>query len=98
MLVIRRRVGETLLIGPDVEIEVLESGSSQVKLGIRAPRSVGVVRKEIRVVGDQNHAAARAIPKTIQKPRSQSDKPRVRSTGKGFPGAQSKERNSGICN
>jgi carbon storage regulator len=62
MLVIRRRVGETLLIGDDVEIEILESGGSQVKLGIRAPRSVGVVRKEIRVVGDQNQAAARSIP------------------------------------
>jgi len=62
MLVIRRRVGETLLIGDDVEVEVLESGGSQVKLGIRAPRSIGVVRKEIRVVGDQNHAAAQPIP------------------------------------
>lgn len=61
MLVIRRRVGETLLIGDEVEVEVLESGGSQVKLGIRAPRSVGVVRKEIRVVGDQNQAAARVI-------------------------------------
>lgn len=61
MLVIRRRVGETLLIGDEVEVEVLESGGSQVKLGIRAPRSVGVVRKEIRVVGEQNQAAARPI-------------------------------------
>jgi carbon storage regulator len=61
MLVIRRRVGESLLIGDEVEIEVLDSGSSQVKLGIRAPRSVGVVRKEIRTVGDQNRAAARAL-------------------------------------
>lgn len=61
MLVIRRRVGETLLIGDEVEVEVLESGGTQVKLGIRAPRSVGVVRKEIRVVGEQNQAAARPI-------------------------------------
>ena len=62
MLVIKRRVGETLVIGADIEVEVLESGSSQVKLGIRAPRSVGVVRKEIRTVGEQNHAAAQPIP------------------------------------
>ena len=61
MLVIRRRVGETLLIGDDVEVEVLESGGTQVKLGIRAPRSIGVVRKEIRVVGEQNQVAARPI-------------------------------------
>jgi carbon storage regulator len=62
MLVIRRRVGETLLIGKEIEVEILESGSSQVKLGIRAPRSIGVVRKEIRMVGEQNQAAAQAIP------------------------------------
>ncbi len=67
MLVIRRRVGETLVIGNDIEIEVLDSGGSQVKLGIRAPRSVGVVRKEIRVVGDQNREAARPIPDQLLK-------------------------------
>ena len=61
MLVIRRRVGETLLIGDQIEVEVLESSSSQVKLGIRAPRSIGVVRKEIRMVGEQNRAAAQPI-------------------------------------
>jgi carbon storage regulator len=61
MLVIRRRVGESLLIGDDIEVEILDSGSSQVKLGIRAPRSVGVLRKEIRIVRDQNRAAARAL-------------------------------------
>jgi carbon storage regulator len=61
MLVIRRRVGESLLIGDDIEVEILDSGSSQVKLGIRAPRSVGVRRKEIRIVRDQNRAAARAL-------------------------------------
>ncbi len=62
MLVIRRRVGETVLIGTDIEVEILECGGSQVKLGIRAPRVVGVVRKEIRMVGEQNQAAARPIP------------------------------------
>jgi carbon storage regulator len=61
MLVIRRRVGETLVIGSDIEVEVLESGGSQVKLGIRAPREIGVVRKEIRTVGAQNLAAAQLL-------------------------------------
>lgn len=67
MLVIRRRVGETLVIGSDIEVEVLESGSSQVKLGIRAPRSVGVVRKEIRIVSEQNREAAQPIPNQLLK-------------------------------
>ncbi len=59
MLVIRRRAGETLLIGDDIEIEILEMGSSQVKLGIRAPKNVVVLRKEIQITGQQNLAAAK---------------------------------------
>ena len=61
MLVIRRRPGESLVIGDDVEIEILESSPSQVKLGIRAPKSVVVLRKEIQVVGQQNHTASLEI-------------------------------------
>ena len=40
MLVIRRRSGESLLVGDNVEIEILEVSGGQVKLGIRAPRDV----------------------------------------------------------
>lgn len=58
MLVIRRRRGESILLGPDIEIEVLEASGSQVKLGIRAPRSVSVVRKEILLIGEQNRTAS----------------------------------------
>lgn len=58
MLVIRRRPGESFLIGDDVEIEVLDATSSQVKLGIRAPREISVLRKEIRVTSEQNRASA----------------------------------------
>ncbi|MEI9812793.1 MAG: carbon storage regulator [Acidobacteriota bacterium] len=61
MLVIRRRVGEILLIGDDVEVEILESSGSQVKLGIRAPRAINVLRKEILTVRDQNRAAAQIL-------------------------------------
>jgi carbon storage regulator len=61
MLVIRRRTGESLFIGDDIEVQVLEVAGSQVKLGIRAPKSVGVVRSEIKKVGEQNQAAARPI-------------------------------------
>jgi carbon storage regulator len=61
MLVIRRRPGEIVLIGPDVEIEVLDSTASQVKLGIRAPKDVLVLRKEIQLTGQQNRTASREV-------------------------------------
>jgi carbon storage regulator len=61
MLVIRRRAGESLLIGENIEIEILEIGSTQVKLGIRAPREIAVLRREIQLVREQNEAASRGI-------------------------------------
>jgi carbon storage regulator len=59
MLVIRRRAGETLLIGGEIEIEILETGSSHVKLGIRAPKQVIVLRKEIQITRQENVLAAK---------------------------------------
>jgi carbon storage regulator len=68
MLVIRRRAGETVVIGEDIEIEVLETAGSQVKLGIRAPRSVPVARKELLVIGEQNRAASiPAAPEAVDR-------------------------------
>ncbi len=64
MLVTRRRIGESLMIGGEVEIQVLEVASNWVKLGITAPRDVSVQRKEVRVVRQENQAAARALDAT----------------------------------
>lgn len=47
MLILARRKGERIKIGPDIEITVLETGAGQVKLGITAPKDVGVYRAEI---------------------------------------------------
>jgi carbon storage regulator len=59
VLVIRRRAGEAVLIGDDIEIEILDTTGSQVKLGIRAPKHVTVLRKEIQITGQQNLAASK---------------------------------------
>jgi carbon storage regulator len=64
MLVIRRREGESLFIGGDVEVSILEIAGSQVKLGIRAPREVAVLRSEIRVTAEQNRVAAQLLPES----------------------------------
>ena len=61
MLIIRRKAGESLLIGPEVEIEIIDVSASRVKLGIRAPREILVLRKEVRLAGEQNLAASRGL-------------------------------------
>ncbi len=58
MLVLNRRVGESLLIGAEVEVEVLDISGGQVKIGIRAPREISILRGELLVTIRQNEAAA----------------------------------------
>ena len=62
MLVIRRRAGESILIADDVEIEILEITPTRVKLGVKAPKEVPVLRKEVRLTQDRNRAAALEVP------------------------------------
>lgn len=47
MLVLTRKIGESLIIGDDVEITVLSVRGNQVKLGVNAPKEIAVHRQEI---------------------------------------------------
>lgn len=47
MLILSRRVGETLMIGDDIEVTVLGVKGNQVQIGVKAPRDVPVHREEI---------------------------------------------------
>ncbi|EQD67697.1 carbon storage regulator, partial [mine drainage metagenome] len=47
MLILTRRVGETLMIGDEVSVTVLGVKGNQVRIGIQAPKSVAVHREEI---------------------------------------------------
>jgi carbon storage regulator len=58
MLVMSRRLGETILIGDDIEIVIAHIGRSRVKVGIRAPRAMAVMAREVKLVRDENRAAA----------------------------------------
>lgn len=58
MLVLSRKVGETIWIGEDVEIVVTEVKGDQVKLGIKAPRNIDVIRGELRKEVSESNVAA----------------------------------------
>jgi carbon storage regulator len=47
MLILTRRIGETVMIGDDVETTVLDVRGNQVRIGITAPRNVPVHRGEV---------------------------------------------------
>lgn len=61
MLVLRRRAGESVLIGDDVEVEVLAISQQGAKIGIRAPKDTIVLRKELKITQQQNTQAANEV-------------------------------------
>ena len=58
MLVMSRRQGETILIGDQIEVVIAHIGRSRVKVGIRAPRQMPVIARELKLVREENLAAA----------------------------------------
>ena len=60
MLVLTRRANQSIMIGHDIVVTVLEVRGDQVRLGIRAPRSVDVHREEVFASLQQSNKAAAA--------------------------------------
>ena len=66
MLVMKRRAGERFTIGECIEIEVLEVAGSRVKLGIVAPETMLIARRETQLTKEENITAAKPMdPQTI---------------------------------
>ena len=47
MLILTRRIGETIMIGDDITVTILEVKGNQVRVGVAAPREIPVHRQEV---------------------------------------------------
>jgi carbon storage regulator len=66
MLILARRIGESIVIGDQVEVSVVDIKGDQVKLGINAPRTVPDFRREVyQAIQEENRRAAAATPGTL---------------------------------
>lgn len=61
MLIITRKKGESLMIGDDIEIIVSKIDDGSVKLGIKAPRDIEILRKELYEEVEQENKEATQI-------------------------------------
>jgi carbon storage regulator len=63
MLILSRKLNEKIMIGDDISVSIIEIRGDQVKLGVDAPRSVKVYRREVfDAIMDENRAAADSSP------------------------------------
>jgi carbon storage regulator len=68
MLVLSRQRDQTIVIGDDIEITVVDIRGDKVRLGINAPSHVPVHRKEVyEAIKRENRAAAKVKPEDIAK-------------------------------
>lgn len=62
MLALTRKINESIMLGSDIEITLLEIKGDQVKIGISAPKSVPIYRKEIYLqIQEENRQATEDI-------------------------------------
>jgi carbon storage regulator len=68
MLVLTRTLNETIMIGDDVEITIVDVKGDKVRIGIRAPHTIPVHRKEVYLaIKQSNLEAAQASPDALKK-------------------------------
>lgn len=58
MLILQRKAGESLLIGDEIEVTVLSVETGRVRLAIDAPKSVSILRSELRNAAEVNRESA----------------------------------------
>ena len=86
MLVLSRKLEESIMIGDEIEIKVISVQGETVKLGITAPRSIPVHRKEVYEEIERENIRAAGLGKEIEK---------IDLTKYIFKSPESKTRNSG---
>jgi carbon storage regulator len=67
VLILTRKLGESITIGDDIKIQVIEIKGKQVRLGIQAPESMTIHREEVYLrIQEENRLAAEKSPLSLK--------------------------------
>ena len=67
MLILTRKLGESIKIGDDIKIQVIDIKGRQVRLGIEAPENFSIHREEVYLrIQEENQLAAEASPTSLK--------------------------------
>lgn len=58
MLIISRKINESIMIGDGIEITVTDIGPDKIKIGINAPKEIPIIRKELIEIKNMNEEAS----------------------------------------
>lgn len=58
MLVLQRKVGESILIGEETTVTILAVEGGRVRVAVEAPKHITILRNELKIAAQENHAAA----------------------------------------
>ena len=95
MLVLSRRRGESIIVGDDIEIRILEVHGGQVKIGVQAPSCHTVHRKEVYLAIRQKNGGRPLVRADQPSPPSRRPYSGYHSGGNGEHGGSWARRNAG---
>ncbi|MGB9679519.1 MAG: carbon storage regulator CsrA [Thermoanaerobacteraceae bacterium] len=67
MLILTRKIGQSVIIGGNIEINILEIEEDKVKIGVNAPKEISILRKELVEVKDENTKAIQINKEILSK-------------------------------
>ena len=66
MLILTRKIGESLILGDGIEVKITDVSGDQVRIGIEAPSNVKIYRKELYATIQENKAASHINPSELK--------------------------------
>lgn len=74
MLVLQRKIGQSIYIGEDIKITIQDITSDKVKISIEAPKDITIVREELKLATMSNHEALSSSSDSLEQMKKLFDK------------------------